>query len=721
MNAKNSRGVPRWLRILVPAILIAAWLAAGALGGPLFGRVNEVSSNDSTAYLPSSAEATQVQKQLTNFLGDDAIPAIIVVTNDSGEQDSSGAKLNEQAVGQVQKLAQSLADDVPNVLASSPAIPSADGKALQIFAQMDTASNIAADVEALSAHLASSLPEGLTAHVAGPAGFTADLSAAFAGIDGVLLLVALGAVLIILLVVYRSPILPLTVLMTSLFALCAALGTVWLLAREGIILLSGQTQGILFILVIGAATDYGLLYVSRYREELKHHEQKWDATKGALKGSFEPILASGGTVIAGLLCLLLSDLQSNRDLGPIAAIGIVFAMLAAFTLLPALLYAFGRTAYWPRKPAFDSTLSAEDEMPSKGLWRALPGLVSRRPRTLWIGSVVILTLATLGVFQLKADGVAQSELVLGSSQARDGQKILAEHFPGGSGNPVYVIASQGELETVGTILEEHPGVAGVSVTATDSPAGSVPFAQGALVQQQGREAEPTVADGKVLIQATLNDTFDSDAAAKTVRELRTELAGTALVGGTTATAIDSNDASLHDRNLIIPVILAVILVILALLLRAIVAPLLLIATTVLSFGAALGVSAIVFNHVFNFPGADPAVPLFSFVFLVALGIDYNIFLMTRVREEALHHGTHLGISRGLAITGGVITSAGLVLAATFAALSVIPILFLVQIAFIVAFGVLLDTFLVRTILVPALGYDIGRKIWWPSALASGKE
>lgn len=710
-NTTNK--VPRWLRILLPTVLIAIWLGLAAYGGPLFGRIEEVSDNDPTAYLPSSAEATQVQQQLGDFLGSEAIPAILLV--------SSSETLGEDQIGQIQGFVQTLSDNVPGVVGSSPAIPSEDGKALQVFVSLDATGDIGEGVEALDEFAVENLPDGLAHYVTGPAGFTADLSAAFAGIDGLLLGVALAAVLVILLFVYRSPILPIAVLMTSLFALCGALATVFTLAQNGVIMLNGQTQGILFILVIGAATDYGLLYVSRYREELKRHPLKWDATKAAIKGSFEPILASGGTVIAGLLCLLLSQLQSNRDLGPIAAIGIVFAMLAAFTLLPALLFAFGRTAYWPRKPEFDAHLGAEDEVPTKGMWAKLPSLISRKPRSMWVGTTVILALVCIGVFSLKADGVAQSELVLGESQARDGQVELAKHFPGGSGSPAYIIASEGELETVGQKLLENDGVASVALTARDSASGSVGFTADGLVSFGGEPAQPTVANGKVMFQATLTDAFDSAAAQDTVRELRDALGDDVQVGGTTATNIDSNEASIKDRTLIIPIILVVIIVILGLLLRSVVAPLLLIATTVLSFGSALGVSALVFNHILGFPGADPAVPLFAFVFLVALGIDYNIFLMTRVREESLHHGTHKGISRGLAITGGVITSAGLVLAATFAALAVIPILFLVQLAFIVAFGVLLDTFVVRTILVPALGYDIGRKIWWPSKLAMGKE
>lgn len=705
----------RWLRVGLPALLVLVWLALAGLGGPMFGRVSEVSSNDQTSYLPTTADATAVQKALSDFQGDDAIPAIVVVTGDDALGESDLAAVSDAITA---------AAELPQVVSqASPALPSEDGLAVQAFVPLDAAGDVGEGVDALRESLRANLPDTLEVQITGPAGFTADLTEAFGGIDGLLLGAALGAVLIILIVVYRSPVLPFAVLITSVFALCGALLVVWLLAREGVVLLSGQTQGILFILVIGAATDYGLLYVSRFREELRNHESTWAATRAAVRGSVEPILASGGTVIVGLLCLLLSDLQSNRSLGPIASIGIVFAMLSAFTLLPAILLLLGRAAFWPRRPSLLPAAEVDDpdaHLPARGVWRALPGVVSRRPRTLWVATTAVLLLACVGATQLKADGVATSDLILGSSEARDGQKTLGEHFPGGSGTPAYVLAPADQLQPVADVLLASDGVSSVSVSAADSPSGSAPVTPegiGAVGAPGTPAPEPTVADGKVLLQATLTDASDSEAAASTVRDLRAELGDDALVGGVTATSVDSNDASVRDRTLIIPVILVVILLILGLLLRAILAPLILIATVVVSFGAALGVSALVFNHVLDLPGADPAVPLFAFVFLVALGIDYNIFLMTRVREESLQHGTHRGITRGLAITGGVITSAGLVLAATFAALAVIPILFLLQIAFIVAFGVLLDTLLVRTILVPAIGYDVGRAIWWPSRLS----
>lgn len=711
-SARTSR-LGRTLRIFVPAVIIVAWLVGAAVGGPYFGKVDEVSSNDQTSYLPDTADATEVQKLLSEFNGSDSLPAVVVFVSNSAITERELATI-EHALADIAEL-DGINDGV------SPALPSDDGRAVQAFVPIGSDAKIADVVTGLSDELRAAAPSGITVYVTGPAGFTADLVAGFTGIDGLLLSIALLAVLIILVLVYRSLLLPVAVLSTSLFALCVALLAVWWLAKAEVLLLSGQTQGILFILVIGAATDYALLYVSRYREELGRTTDKLAATKRALRGSIEPIVASGGTVIAGLLCLLLSELKSNSTLGPVAAIGIVFAMLSALTLLPAILYAFGRTAFWPVKVHVTENATA-DTVTQTGGWAGLARIIKRRPRLIWVATTLVLAAGAVGVTQLDASGVAQSELVLGASEARDGQVALGEHFPGGSGSPVYVLAPESEFDAVTDVLIDHAGIDTVSVTSADSPSGS------ARVTENGIQAlgppgtptpAPTVVDGEVLIQATLTAAADSEEAAETVRGLRAEFGNAgvdARVGGVTATSLDTNDASERDRALIIPIVLVVIVLILMMLLRSILAPVLLILTTVLSFGTAIGVSALVFNGIFGFPGADPAVPLFGFVFLVALGIDYNIFLMTRVREESLGHGTREGILRGVTATGGVITSAGLVLAATFAALSVIPILFLVQIAFIVAFGVLLDTFVVRSLLVPALTYDLGRVIWWPSTL-----
>jgi RND superfamily putative drug exporter len=709
--------VPRWVRVLLPAVLILIWVIAGGVGGPYFGKVGEVSSNDQTAYLPESADATRVQEQLEKFSDSDTIPAIVVF--------ESSEKLSGQQMKDLQREAEKLSRIAGVSEDISPLIPSQDGLALELFVPISSDSEVDEVAAQVSKQLTEAAPSTVQVFVTGPAGFNADLLHAFSGIDGLLLGVALLAVFVILIIVYRSFLLPIAVLATSMFALTAALLSVWWLAKADLLLLSGQTQGILFILVIGAATDYSLLYVSRYREELRLWHDKWHATWRAIRGAFAPIVASGGTVIAGLLCLLLSDLKSNSTLGPVASIGIIFAICAALTLLPSILFVFGRAAFWPKRPKYEpSVVEREGGVPVRGAWVWLGKKIRKRPRATWIITTLVLLIGAAGVVQLQAHGIAQSELVLGSSEARDGQQKLGEHFDGGSGSPVSVLTPERQLQATADMLRENAGIDAVTVLSSDAPSGSV------AVKKDGLEAQgpsgspppdPTVVDGNVMLQGTLTDAPDSGDAEKTVRELRSTFADTnmnAIVGGVTATAVDTNDASTHDRTLIIPVVLLVILVILMILLRAVVAPVLLVLTTVLSFGTALGVAALVFNSIFKFPGADPAVPLFSFVFLVALGIDYNIFLMTRVREESYGHGTRDGIIRGLSVTGGVITSAGLVLAATFAALSVLPILFLVQIAFIVAFGVLIDTFLVRALLVPSLMYDIGRPVWWPSKLGT---
>jgi len=721
-QARSSHRQPtRWLRVGIPVLLVLVWLIGGSIGGPYFGKVDEVATNDQSSFLPESADATQVSERLPDFLGDDSIPAVVVVTGE--------AALTDAELEALQILSEDIAGIEGVLEGVSPAIQSEDGEAVQIFVPIDSTGEVREVVEEIRTMVSEELPSTLQGWVTGPAGFTADLVKGFLGIDGLLLIVALIAVFIILVIVYRSPLLPILVLLTSVFALCVALLTVWWLAYAGIVVLNGQVQGILFILVIGAATDYALLYVARFREAIGTGARRWDATTQAWRGSFEPIIASGGTVIAGLLCLLLSDLATNRALGPIASIGIAFSVLSALTFLPALLALFGKIAFWPFIPKQGMVAIPDDlTQPVAGFWPRQARFVARHARRVWIVSTLVLLIAAVGLLQLKADGVPSSDLVLGASEARDGQDALAEHFPAGSGSPVYVIVPEGDVVDTVEVLEAADGIESVATASEGSPTGQ------ASATVEGGEAvfrvasppgaaapAPTVSDGDVLLIGTLTDAADSAAAENTVRELRADLddalgAGVALVGGVTATDIDSNDTSIRDRTIIIPVVLLVILLILMLLLRAILAPVLLILSVILSFAAALGVSAIVFNNVLGFPGADPAVPLYGFVFLVALGVDYNIFLMSRVREEALVHGTRPGILRGLVATGGVITSAGLVLAATFAALGVIPILFLAQIAFIVAFGVLLDTFIVRSLLVPAVTYDIGRAIWWPSKL-----
>ncbi len=669
----------RTARWLVPALLIVVWLALGAFGGPFAGKLSSVAENDAASFLPESAESTRVSELEREFSDTEAIPAIVVAERGSG---ITGADREFLAA----KAAEVAGWDT--TAPGSPPIPSRDGQALEFVVA------VTADpgevVEQLRQTVGEDRPDGLAVYVTGPAAQIADLSEAFSGIDGLLLLVAGAVVAVILVIVYRSPLLPLLVLASSVFALSLASLVVYVLADAGVISLNGQSQGILFILVFGAATDYALLLVSRYREELRATADRFSAMRSAWRATIEPVAASAGTVILGVLCLLFSDLASNQGLGPVAAIGIAASLLASMTFLPAVLALAGRAAYWPFRPLEGSTPSE-----SGGLWGRIAGRVDRAPRAVWVVTSLVLLVGVAFVPQLKASGTAESDVFLDPVESVAGQEVLSRHFPGGSGAPAVVIADESRADAV-LAASEVPGVSDARITGT--------------------------ADGLVRIEAVPTDPADSDAAIATVERLRESVHGVeganAQVGGQTAQQSDTRATSQRDRSVIIPIVLAVVFAVLALLLRALVAPLLLIATVVLSFGATMGVSALVFNHVFGFPGTDPAVPLFAFVFLVALGIDYNIFLMTRVREESLSVGTREGTLRGLTVTGGVITSAGVVLAATFAALAVLPILFLAQIAFIVAFGVLLDTLVVRSLLVPALTLDIGGKVWWPSKLAT---
>ncbi|WHT18546.1 MMPL family transporter [Crossiella sp. CA-258035] len=671
------------LRLVLPALALLAWLVVGAIGWPDLGKLSQVQRNDNASFLPASAEATRAADEQKRFTEADVLPAVLVFERGSGLTPS-----DQDAIARaVQRV--STVDGLKGP--ASPVVPAPDGKAAQALVPVDGSDGFRAGetVKVLREKVRDGLPEGLNAHVTGPAGIVGDFAATFGGIDGLLLGVTAAVVALILVLVYRSPLLPVVVLASAGLALLGAAAVVYRLARDEVLTLNGQSQGILFILVFGASTDYALLLVARYREELRQAGPRL-AMRRAWRASLEPICASAGTVVLGMLCLLFSDLNSNKGLGPVAAIGIGTSLLASLTFLPAALMLLGRGAFWPRKP-----VAAKD-----GIWGRVAGLVGARPRWTWVLTTAVLLFGVAFVPQLKADGVAQTDVFLSTVDSVSGQQALGRHFPGGSGSPAVIVTAEKTAEQVVSAARGVPGVAEVA-------------------------ALPKVVDGRVEVNATLRDAADSEAAIEAVRALRTAVHGVpgadAVVGGPTAAQLDVQDTALRDRALIIPLVVLVILVVLALLLRSLLAPLLLMLTVVLSFAATLGVSALVFNHVFDFPGADPGVPLYAFVFLVALGIDYNIFLMTRVREEAARRGTEAGTLVGLSVTGGVITSAGVVLAATFAALAVLPILFLAQIAFLVAFGVLLDTLVVRSLLVPALAVDLGRAIWWPSKLSRARK
>jgi len=528
-------------------------------------------------------------------------------------------------------------------------------------------------------------------YVGGPAASAADQIKIFKGIDTTLLYATLAVVIVLLLLTYRSPVLWLLPILSAGVALIVAQAVIYLLTQHANLTVNGQSEGILVVLVIGASTDYALLLIARYREELRRHADRHQAMAVALRRAGPAIIASGLTVVAGMLCLLAAESSDISGLGPVAAIGIGVGLIAMITLLPALLVVFGRWVFWPIRPGYGSA-----EPTSRGVWSRVGQAIGRRPRTVWVVTAILLGIGALGLVGFKFGPLTVAQSFRGTQPSITAQNVVAEHFPAGSGEPVDVIANAGSAGEVRAALAATHGVASVT--------------------------PPAIKDGRAFLQATTTVPPDSQAAYTLVDKVRTEVhaipGADAKVGGGTAINKDVQSAAAHDRDLLIPLILGVVFLILGVLLRAIVAPLVLIATVVLSFASALGISALFFKHVFGFAGADTGMPLFVFVFLVALGIDYNIFLMTRVREESIRSGTRRGALTGLAATGGVITSAGLVLAGTFAMLSTLPLVEFTEIGFAVALGVLLDTIIVRSVLVTALTLDIGRHIWWPSRLAN---
>ena len=702
----------------IAVVSIIAWLSIGGFSGAAFSKISTVQVNDNSAFLPENAESTIAGKITVKFSdqSENLLPTLLLLVGDLNPA------TNPEAFSAANQYAATLGTKVlpesgkplsAYFVPGAPlqAIPSADGKAVLINVQLDAkiaGENIDKEpvlpllIDFIREDMEKSFGATLESHVTGPGGIFADLFGAFGSIDTKLLQTTLIVVAIILIVVYRSPILWIIPLFTAGTALGLATMVVYYLAKADVIDLNGQTQGILDVLVLGAATDYALLLISRYREELHHHESRYESMKIALRGVVEPIVASGSTVIAGLMVLLLSDLSSNRGLGPVGSIGIASAMLTALTLLPALLIVFGRWIFWPKVPRFDD----EDEKLS-GVWAKVGSFVDRKPRAIWVTTALVLIVFAGFSTTLKSDGLAQTDAFTTRTDSVIGLEKLGEHFPSGEGTPVEIVVDQADIAAASAAVKGVKNVANVVPVTELDPTTRQPT------------ADLKIVDGKVLLYATLSVAPDSVEAKETIPVLRDAVKAVdqnILVGGQTAVGYDVDQSSRRDNRVIIPIVLLLIAIILGLLLRSIYAAALLLVTVVLSFAATLGVCALVFEHVFGFAGTDASFPLFAFVFLVALGIDYNIFLMTRVREESMKIGTRAGVIKGLTVTGGVITSAGIVLAATFGVLGVLPLVFLAELGFAVAFGVLLDTIVVRSLLVPALVREIGPKIWWPSKL-----
>jgi putative drug exporter of the RND superfamily len=667
-------------------IVVGFWVVVLVLAFPLTKKLNGVEKNDAKSWLPASAESTKVVDVQSHFQSPNVYAGVVVYLRPSGLTAADRAKAAADARGFA-----GVSGVVPGQVAGP--IPSVDGKAMQTVVQVNLGSQgfsgAGKAVNAIRA-VASSNANGLVVHVTGPLGNLADNNNVFKDISGTLLYAAVAVVIVILLITYRSPVLWLLPVISSGVALIIAQAVIYLLAAHAGLTVNGLSVSILEVLVFGASTDYALLIVARYREELRRHDRRHPAMAEALRRAGPAVIASAATVVLALLTLSAAQLNSTKSLGPVLAIGVAVGMFVMLTLLPALLVTFPRGVFWPYRPTYGSA-----EPTTRGMWARVGWSIAPRPRITWIITAVILGVLALGLTGLKADGLTNAQSFRGHPDSVTGASVLAAHFPAGAGEPVIVIGNASAAAQLRSAFAGTPGVASVT--------------------------PPAVRAGYAYLEGTLTTPPDSQAAYGTIDRVRSAVhavpGSNAEVGGATAIALDVKRATAHDRSLIIPLILLVVFVILGLLLRALVAPLILTATVVLSFAAALGVSAFFFNHVFGFGGADTSFPLFVFVFLVALGIDYNIFLMTRVREEALKRDARHGAIVGLAATGGVITSAGFVLAGTFAVLATIPSTELTEIGFAVAFGILLDTIVVRSVLVTALNLDVGRWMWWPSKLA----
>ena len=672
----------RWTKWVV----VGFWVVVLVVALPLSQKLMGAEKNDASAWLPANAESTKVLQVQARFQSPNIYPGVVVYLRPSGMTPADMAK----AAADARQFAR-----IPGVVPGQIAGPieSKDGRALETIVQVNLGNQgwatASTAVDAIRG-IAESNANGLVIHITGPLGVAADNNNVFKGISGTLLYSAVAVVILILLITYRSPVLWLLPVLSSGVALIVAQAVVYLLAAHAGLVVNAQSAGILEVLVFGASTDYALLIVARYREELRRHDRRHAAMAEALRRAGPAIIASGVTVIVALLTLLAAELNSTKDLGPVLAVGVAVGLVVMLTLLPALLVIFPRGVFWPYRPSYGSA-----EPTTRGIWARVGWSIAARPRLTWITTALLLGVLALGLAGLNTHPLTTAQSFRGHPDSVVGQSVLAQHFPAGAGAPVIVIGQASAAAPLRAALAAAPGITEVT--------------------------PPAVRAGYVYLQGTLTVPPDSPAAYATIDRVRAAVhavpGANALVGGTTAINLDVERANAHDRNVIIPLILGVVFVILALLLRALVAPLILTATVVLSFAAALGVSAFFFNHVFGFGAEDTSFPLFVFVFLVALGIDYNIFLMTRVREEAIRRDARRGALTGLAATGGVITSAGFVLAGTFAVLATIPATFLTELGFAVAFGILLDTIVVRSVLVTALNLDLGRWMWWPSKLA----
>ncbi len=780
----------KWLVFLTWFVVIFASFGAGVPE-----KYTDAQENESTSFLPGDAESTKALTAAEDLQGGELAPAVILYRRESGLTPADKQKIVTDVEALTAKRFQAVVADGATAAAGgqsggdsrqapppaaegcgTPVTPipgqpagyapfvgpvcSEDGKAALVFAYLRGDGEAASLLDPVDfwRETVSDPGGGLEVKITGGAGYAADAISVFENINGTLLFAATGLVIVLLILIYRSPIFLFIPLAAVMFAELLSQTLGYALAESGVTI-NGQSSAIMSILVLGAGTDYALLIVARYREEMHRQVDKYAAMRAALISAGPAVFASAATVIAALFCLSLARVNGTSGLGPLGALGVFCAALSMLTLLPALLLIFGRRAFWPFVPHTPDTRPTSAEMggssvaafakvagaclivavllplsilsalvrklsggrtPSvvslldgpvftpyelrrvrhehlvdetHGFWKRVGDRVAVNPKRTFTGAIAVLLVMCLGLFFFSTD-LTTNDSYREKVESIEGQELLAKSFPAGSGAPTDIIVERAE-----DVEKVSAAVAGVNGVQTVSP--------------------PVAADenGRTLIQATLDPPPYSTEAFELIEPIRAAVGGAALVGGATAVEFDVREAAAWDSLVIPPIVLLVVFLILMLLLRAVIGPLVLIGTVILSYAAALGVSYFMFDVVFGFAGSDPSLPLFGFVFLVALGVDYNIFLAARAREETYEHGTRKGMLRALAVTGGVITSAGIVLAGTFAVLGSLPLVFLTEIGFVVAFGVLLDTFLVRSVLVPAATLLIGPKFWWPSQLA----
>ncbi|MGW5033032.1 MMPL family transporter [Streptomyces nigra] len=691
VDAAPSGDVPagrlagRW----VPWLVIGLWLVLAAFTVPLSGKLSSVTTDSAADTLPAGAESTRVAVLEDSLPDGDDNTFVFVYHRAGGMTEADRATVErhyDTLAGRYPPKATEAADEDDE---GPPTSLSTDGEAMTFTLEVSTAHGPPEEIVGPLRDAAKDRPSGLELDVTGPGAIDGDMDAVFDGIDEQVLLTTIAVVTLLLILTYRSPVLWIIPLVSVGAAALTSMGTVYLLVKGFGIVVDDQNSALLTILVFGVGTDYALLLIARYREALHHHENVRVAMVHALRSAAPAIVASAATVVAGLLCLLVADLNSTSGLGPIGAAGILCALVAMLTLFPAVLVVLGRRIFWPAVPRFST---AVEERP--GLWGRLGTAISRRRWVAALGSLGVLGVLALGLAG-NTGALREQDQFLSAPESVTGFTVLREHFPELGGQPMTVFTRPAHQEQVLDVVEDTPGVAS------------------AIPEESS--------GGWAGISVFPEDAPDTAAEYDTIERVRTAVhavdGAEAIVGGPSAENLDTEVTTERDEKLVIPLVLVVVLIVLALLLRAILAPLVLMATVVVSFAAAFGGSVFVFDTILGFKGVDYSVPLLAFLFLVALGVDYNIFLASRAREETLRLGTREGMLKALSATGGVITSAGLVLAATFAVLVTLPLVMLVEVGFLVAFGVLLDALLVRSVLVPALTLLIGRRMWWPSRLS----